>query len=161
MKKIFISQPMKDKTDKEILAEREKAIAAAKTYFGEEVEVVDSFFQNAPHDAKPLWFLGKSVELMANADLAVFTGDWKNAHGCKIEYLCALEYGIKIIDVGENKIIENEKTLGEGALKNATALIVETDEKVPKIIAIATAYDVLPAKGYRIRYRLKEHKVQE
>lgn len=26
MKKIFISQPMKDKTDDEILAEREKAI---------------------------------------------------------------------------------------------------------------------------------------
>ena len=103
MKKIFISQPMKDKTDKEILAEREKAIAAAKTYLGEEVEVIDSFFQNAPHDAKPLWFLGKSVELMASADLAVFIGDWKNARGCKIEHICAVEYGIKIIDVWKIK----------------------------------------------------------
>lgn len=30
MKKLFISQPMKDKTDEQILAEREKAIEAAK-----------------------------------------------------------------------------------------------------------------------------------
>ena len=161
MKKIFISQPMKDKTDKEILEEREKAIAAAKTYLGEEVEVVDSFFQNAPHDAKPLWFLGKAVELMASADLAVFTGDWKNARGCKIEHTCAVEYGIKILDVCGNKIIENEKTLGEGVLKDVTALIVETDEKIPKIIATITADYISPAKGYNVRYRLKENKVQE
>ena len=71
MKKIFISQPMKDKTDKEILAEREKAIAAAKTYLGEEVEVIDSFFQNAPHDAKPLYFLGKSGQLPATKDASL------------------------------------------------------------------------------------------
>lgn len=30
MKKLFISQPMKGKTDEEILKEREKAIASAK-----------------------------------------------------------------------------------------------------------------------------------
>ena len=36
MKKIFISQPMKDKTDEFILAEREKAIESAKNYFNDE-----------------------------------------------------------------------------------------------------------------------------
>lgn len=101
MKKIFISQPMKDKTDKEILEECEKAIAAAKTYLGEEVEVIDSFFQNAPHDAKPLWFLGKSLELMAGADVVIFASGWQNARGCKIEHLCAEEYGIDIIELEE------------------------------------------------------------
>ena len=62
MKKLFISQPMKDKTDTEILAVREQAIQSAKNLLGEDVEVIDSFFQNAPHDAKPLWFLAKSLE---------------------------------------------------------------------------------------------------
>lgn len=52
MKKLFISQPMKDKTDEQILAEREKAIAVAKEHVGEEVEVIDSFFQSAPADAR-------------------------------------------------------------------------------------------------------------
>ena len=63
MKKLFISQPMKDKTDAEILAVREQAIQSAKNLLGEDVEVIDSFFQDAPHDAKPLWFLAKSLEL--------------------------------------------------------------------------------------------------
>lgn len=65
MKKLFISQPMRDKTDKEIKAERAKIVEAVTERFGE-VEVIDSFFESAPHDAKPLWFLGKSLELLWN-----------------------------------------------------------------------------------------------
>ena len=101
MKKIFISQPMKDKADEVIVAEREKAIEVAKNYLGDEIEVIDSFFQNAPHDAKPLWFLGKSLELMAGADVVIFASGWQNARGCKIEHLCAEEYGIDIIELEE------------------------------------------------------------
>lgn len=101
MKKIFISQPMKDKADEVVVAEREKAIETAKDYFNEDVEVIDSFFQNAPHDAKPLWFLGKSLELMAGADVVIFASGWQNARGCKIEHLCAEEYGIDIIELEE------------------------------------------------------------
>lgn len=58
MKKLFISQPMKGKSDADILAERQKAIKSAEEKIGEPVEVIDSFFQEAPVDAKPLWFLG-------------------------------------------------------------------------------------------------------
>lgn len=90
MKKIFISQPMKDKTDEQILKERERAVSVVKKKFnGEDVEIIDSFFQSAPHDAKPLWFLGKSLELLSTADVAYFIGDWKNYRGCKIENTCA------------------------------------------------------------------------
>lgn len=75
MKKLFISQPMKGKSDDEILREREKAIQKAKEVCGEEVEVIDSFFQAAPADAKPLWFLGKSLELLSTADIAYLQQD--------------------------------------------------------------------------------------
>ena len=44
---------------------------------GEPVEVIDSFFQEAPTDAKPLWFLGKSLELLSGADVAYFAQGWK------------------------------------------------------------------------------------
>ena len=97
MKKLFISQPMKDKTDEEILAVREEAIKLAKEKVGEEVEVIDSFFQGAPHDAKPLWFLGKSFQLLSTADIAYFAKGWQNYRGCKMEHMAASEYGIKII----------------------------------------------------------------
>ena len=90
MKKLFISQPMKDKTDAEILAVREQAIQSAKNLLGEDVEVIDSFFQDAPHDAKPLWFLAKSLELLATADVVYFAKDWEKYRGCRIENTCAV-----------------------------------------------------------------------
>ena len=97
MKKLFISQPMKGKTDEEIIEVRKKAIESAENQLGENVEVIDSFFQNAPHDAKPLWFLGKSLELLSTADAAYFADGWNDYRGCRIEHTCAIEYGINII----------------------------------------------------------------
>lgn len=98
MKKLFISQPMSGKTDEEIKAERTRAIQKAEEIIGEPVEVIDSFFEKAPDNAKPLWFLGKSLELLADADAAYFAPGWKEARGCRIEHTCALEYGIVCID---------------------------------------------------------------
>lgn len=98
MKKLFISQPMNGKTDEEILAVREQAIKSTEDLLGEKVEVIDSFFQDAPHDAKPLWYLGKSLELLADADVVYFAKDWDKYRGCKIENTCAIEYGITIIE---------------------------------------------------------------
>lgn len=98
MKKLFISQPMRGKTDEEILAERKKAIESAERNLGEPVEVIDSFFQNAPADTRPLWFLGKSLELLSTADIAYFAKGWEDARGCRIENQCAIEYGIEVIE---------------------------------------------------------------
>lgn len=88
---------MNGKADEEILAVREKAIKSAEEKLGEPVEVIDSFFQNAPADARPLWFLGKSLELLSTADVAYFAKGWENARGCKIENTCAIEYGIDVV----------------------------------------------------------------
>lgn len=105
MKRLFISQPMKGLTDEEILAAKEKAIKSVEEKLGERVEVIDSFFQGAPADAKPLWYLAKSLEVLATADVAYFAPGWENARGCKIENTCAVEYGIDVIedysDIGE------------------------------------------------------------
>ena len=68
-----------------------------KRQLNEPVEVIDSFLQNAPADAKPLWFLWKSLELLEGADIAYFTKDWKGQRGCRIEHTCALEYGIETV----------------------------------------------------------------
>lgn len=97
MKKLFISQPMRGKTNEEILKEREKAIEEAKKIYGKEIEVIDSFFQDAPVDAKPLWFLGKSIELLSKADVVFFTDGWEKTRGCIIEHECAVRYGIPIL----------------------------------------------------------------
>lgn len=97
MKKLFISQPMSDKTNEEIKAVREAIVADVSKLVGDEVEVIDSFFENAPHDAMPLWFLGKSLELLSTADCVYFAEGWDKARGCKIEHECAIQYGIDIV----------------------------------------------------------------
>lgn len=98
MKKLFISQPMADKTDEEILAERKLAVKQAERCIGEGVEVIESFFQEHPTFDKPLKYLAASIELLSDADVAYFTKDWDKARGCKIERECAAMYGIQIID---------------------------------------------------------------
>ena len=90
--KIFISQPMKGKTNEEIKTERERLIAKARENYGENIE-------NAPADARPLWFLGKSLELLSTADVAVFAPGWENARGCSVENHCAIVYGIEVMEV--------------------------------------------------------------
>jgi len=77
--KVFISQPMKGKTNEEIKAERERLIEKVRDLYGDDIEVIDSFFENAPVEAKPLWFLGKSLELLSTADIAAFARGWQNA----------------------------------------------------------------------------------
>ncbi len=98
MKKLFISQPMRGLSDDEIISVREKASAIMK----EDCTVLDSFFQGAPAESKPLWYLGKSLQVLSEADVAYFASGWENARGCKIEHLCAEQYGIEIIEEASN-----------------------------------------------------------
>ena len=44
MKKLFVSQPMRGKTDNEIKEERNNAIKEVEKILGEKVEIIDSFF---------------------------------------------------------------------------------------------------------------------
>ena len=104
MKRLFISQPMRGKSDEQILKERQEAIEKAKEFCGEDVEVIDSFFEKAPHDAKPLWFLGKSIQLLSTADIAYFADGWDKYRGCIIENICCIDYGIQIMDSDTEEI---------------------------------------------------------
>ena len=99
MKKVFISQPMNGLTDKEILANREEAIKNIKERIGDDIQILDSFFQdyNPDNGSIPLKYLAKAIDVLAEADIVYFCPDWEDARGCKIERQCAVEYGIERI----------------------------------------------------------------
>ena len=105
--RLFISQPMRGKTDEQIESEREKLVEIAEAvYFGGGgVEVIDSFFKgglDVPTGAKaPLYYLSKSLELLATADVAIFAEDWQGARGCCIEHECAKQYRVPMIELPE------------------------------------------------------------
>lgn len=101
MKRMFISQPMRGLTDEEILKTREEIRIRAEKKIGEEVELINSFIEDYPGEINksiPVWYLGKSIQFLSQADIAYFGGDWKNARGCKIENIIAKEYGVEVIE---------------------------------------------------------------
>ena len=94
--KIFISQPMKDKTYEQILAERNIAISRIEQlYPGSPLEIIDSFF--CDYDGNAVQFLGKSIMKLGEADLVVFLSGWNKAKGCRIEEEVANVYGIECL----------------------------------------------------------------
>ena len=101
MKKIFISQPMTGLTDEEILNKRQEIRKNAEKVIKEPVELIDSFIEDYPGEINkhiPVFYLGKSIQFLSQADVAYFGGDWRNARGCKIENEIAKQYGIEIIE---------------------------------------------------------------
>ena len=99
MKKLFISQPMRGLTDEEILKAREEIRLKAEKTIGEPVELLESFFEGFdPSGNIPVAYLGKSISLLAEADVVYFGEGWKEARGCKIEHEVAKEYGIDRIE---------------------------------------------------------------
>ena len=95
MKKLFISQSMRGKTDAEIHKERDAALDMARELFGEFV-LIDSVLDLGEHK-KPLYYLGESLKLLSEADIVMFLPGWEEARGCRIEHECALEYGAPLI----------------------------------------------------------------
>ena len=96
MKKVFISQPMKDRTTCQIRNERDAAFEFVKNkYPGEELELIKSYLDSYDEGNK-LSGIAQCIELLGEADIAYFVSGWKDARGCRIEHYCAVEYGIEI-----------------------------------------------------------------
>ncbi len=94
MKKLFISQPMVDKTDEEILKEREIALSEARQLLNDDVELIDSF---CTEELTPLGYLAYSIKCLSMADIAYFAKGWQDYRGCLIEYECARKYDVRFI----------------------------------------------------------------
>lgn len=104
--KVFISQPMKDKSLSEIKKVKRKIKKLLAEKFREPITLIDQLFNITPIDNQPttvpfsdegferlpLYYLGRSIAHMAEADLVVMAKGWQNARGCRIEYEVARAY---------------------------------------------------------------------
>ena len=100
----MLSQPMAGKTEKEIVATRERAI---KVLEEKGYELVNTLFTDDWHNKEkmeergvvqiPLCLLAKSLENMSLCHAVYFCKEWENARGCKIEHEAAKAYGLEII----------------------------------------------------------------
>lgn len=104
MRKAMLSQPMAGKTQEEIIAAREKAVAALKSRGFEVINTLftDEWYSKEKMEERgvvqiPLCFLAKSLENMSLCHAAYFCKGWEQARGCKIEHDAAVAYGLDII----------------------------------------------------------------
>ena len=100
MKKLFISLPMAGKSEEEIRNKMAEYKENAEYIMGEELELIDSLIQHVPEYVKDpaIWCLGKSIMMMADADVVYFGRGWRSARGCLVEYEAAYRYKILRIE---------------------------------------------------------------
>lgn len=113
MKKLFVSVPMKGRTEEEIKASIQKMKKIAEIYEGEELELVDSYIEdNPPKDNnEAVWYLGESLKKLAQADVFVGIDDVLNWSGCYIESEVAVRYEIKRYSIPGRYVIDNYNAL--------------------------------------------------
>lgn len=98
MKKLFISCPMRGRSNESIVASIEQMYKIAEAIFGEELEVVQShvIMNEPPQNVdERLWSLGNAIQKMGEADCYIGVCDpEKENHGCIIENHVAKLYGV-------------------------------------------------------------------
>lgn len=96
MKKLFISCPMKGRTEENIRKSMEKMHKIAELVFDQELEVIPTYIEHklveTTNDA--VWYLGESIKLMSQADYFIGISYSHGFKGCLIENAVAHEYGI-------------------------------------------------------------------
>lgn len=98
VRKVMLIQPMAGRNEEEIKREREMITEAIESN-GQEV-INTLFIEEAPKDSKEgLYYLGKSIQAMAEADIVMLLPNWEKARGCKIEYECAKAYGLEVVEI--------------------------------------------------------------
>lgn len=98
--RVFISQPMRNKTQEEIETRRAEIIKAINNkYLNEHIEFIYSIIEQNPVDTTyiPVWYLGESIKKLSNATIAYFDKGWEMARGCQIEYNVCKAYNIPTI----------------------------------------------------------------
>lgn len=99
--KVFFSQPMHGLTDEEIKLERSYMLSEFRDYiinelgFDDDVVIQDvnnNFDFKGPNGCGRLWYLGRSIQAMDEADYIVFHKDYMNANGCCVEHSVARNY---------------------------------------------------------------------
>lgn len=113
MKKLFVSVPMKGRTEEEVKASIQKMKQIAEIYEGEELELIDSYIEDNPPkgNKEAIFYLGESLKKMAQADVFVGICESYEWSGCRIESIAAEGYRIKSYAIPARCVIENYNAL--------------------------------------------------
>ena len=116
MKKLYISCPMRGRTEANIRNSMTRMHKIAEATFGEELEVIPSFIEGAApvsNDAR-IWYLGETIKKMSNADYFIGVGYERAFPGCLIEYEVAINYDIPCTTVDMPHVMPDAWAIAQG-----------------------------------------------
>lgn len=99
MKKLFVSCPMKGRTEANIRKSINILHVLAEDKFNQKLELIETYIEDKPpvDSRESIWYLGKSLEKLSQADYFIgidMNSLPKNFNGCITEYDVAVRYGI-------------------------------------------------------------------
>lgn len=108
-KKVFLSVPMRGRTKENIEKSLEKMREYTRIALGYDIEFINTVVEEKPPyntENEAMWYLGKSIQLLSQADVLVCVDRayTLNSSGCEIEKAVFKEY--HSINIGELNFIE-------------------------------------------------------
>lgn len=128
MMKLFISQAMSNRKENEVRTERWFYHTLAKLRYGNEnndIELINQYdcppdmpvFEGtaaAREKQQSLWLLGRSIQMMRDADIIIIVGNPIESKGMMVEYEVIRQYN----DVGLSWWVHTDKDMNEWCAKN-------------------------------------------
>lgn len=112
MKKLFVSLPMNGRDETDILEEQKYLLNVVNNDIcggNNEFELLDTLIQDEPpvDSTYPrAFYLGNSIAKLAQADLVIFSSNWRDGQGCIIEHMTCSLYGIPYVEMQKKDIFE-------------------------------------------------------
>lgn len=109
-KKLFISCPMNGRTEENIKKSMDKMHKIAETVFEQELDVIDTYIEENPPEGvnAGVWYLGKSIEMMSEADYFIGIDCCGVYKGCALETKIAYDYHIPMFILTDENLIMSE-----------------------------------------------------
>lgn len=131
--KVFLCLPMSGRTEEDILKEINEMKEASIHYFQDkhpdcEIVYIANYRPESEEESNnPVFLLGRGImTLMAQANVCLFSKNWKNSKGCKIEHSVAEAYNIDIMDMGVDTCLANVAAFYHFGFKQKTLYRMES-----------------------------------
>ncbi len=137
MPKLFVSLPMRGRTEEAVREEMAELHDICNNEYQTEFELIKNFeHENLPSDIsnESIWYLGKSIVNLSEADLVIFSANWRNAHGCIVEHMICALYDIPYVELQPGELID---------LDNAEVVVDYTHNLDEQPVEIVDKIDIL------------------
>lgn len=131
--KVFLCLPMSGRTEEDILKEIDEMKECSMHYFldnhpGCDILYMTNYISEAEEESdNPVFLLGRGImTMMSQADVCLFSKNWKDSKGCRVEHDIAEAYDIDIMDMGADGCLVNTAAFYHFGFKQKTIYRMES-----------------------------------